>query len=658
MEIKTEVINDNKELTQEQKDKLAKRIADNFSKWDDDRASQIDMARRIMEETYLNQPPRVIEDERMDWKSDVKLNALYNIKRAKKSVIWREMWSNPSQMFDVRGTNQQTEEQAKIQKAAIVDSLNKMDIGKQYDNAVDNLFDIGEMIFKTDWEQRKKVVKRQKKDVGFVLMNVLRNITGAGYVTAPMQDVEIPYYENARVESVSPFMFVFDAPKYKLKNKDSWDSIIKIYKRFDSLDNIQSNKVYKLTDEQIQELKDTGKGDKGSENKAVIDLRDDDENCGELSILFAHGDFRIGGKLYKNYIAEVVAGKYLVRFEENPMYINPFILCALEFDPKTKRGISPLKAAFGMCTEEERLTNVALDAQKLTANPPCWVDESLLDESNTEPDGTIPLAPGKYIKYKSGFGGGFPQVMQFSSGGISDLLGLLGQKISDISSVSSVMYGNIEDSKRTATELSLADKGSNAQAGKELDTINQDFTIPMIKNVAELLAMFKDGTDFVYAQEKGKNIEYKITNSIRQAEYNYIYEDRNALHDRKAKVQELYQIFQGAAQFEPTAYMVNWKEVLITLVETVGYDNVDKFFNDETPSEQFAQDLKQLPEQIQQQLIPIFMQQAQQAMQQMQQQEQQAQMQAQAQNQVQRDMYRQQVRDELVMQNISGNETI
>lgn len=652
MEIKTEVIEEQKALTAEQKEKLAKKIADNFTRWDEDRVSQVDMARKIMLETYLNQPARKFPEE-LSWKSDVKLNALYNIKRAKKSVIWREMWSNPSQMFDVRGTNKQTEELAKLQKAAIVDSLNKMEIGKQYDNAVDNLFDIGEMIFKTDWEQRKKVVKRQNKTIGFVLMSLARSLTGAGYEQVPMKDVEIPYYENARVESISPFMFVFDAPRYKLKNEDSWNSIMKIYKRFDSLDNIRNNKVYTLTAEQIEELKSMS-NDKNSENKELVDIRDTNEYSGEVSVLFAHGDFSINGKHYKNYIAEVVAGKFLVRFEENPMYINPFILCALEFDPTTKRGISPLKASYSLCQKEEDLTNNAFDAQKLTMNPPCWVDENLIDENNSLPDGTIPLKPGKLIKYPNSFNGAFPKVLEFSSAGLADLLGFLAQRISDLSSVSSVMYGNIEDSKRTATELSLADKGSSAQAGKELDTINQDFTIPMIKNVAELLAMFKDGVDYVYTQEKGKNIEYEITNKIRQAQYNYIYEDRNALHDRKAKVQELYQIFQGAAQFEPTAKMINWREVLITLVETVGYDNVDKFFNDEDTVDQFAQELKQLPQEAQQQLIQFFSQETQRIMQNMQQQEQQAEMQAKAQNQVQMDMYRQQARNEIEGQIMTG----
>lgn len=644
MEIKTEVIEPgSKELNDEQKKQLAAKIAANYDDWDDDRNEQIDTAREIMREVYLKQPHKKDKNPKLAWKSDVKLNQLYNIKRARKSVMYREMWSNASQMFDVRGTNEQTEKTAKMQKAAIVDSLEKMGIGKQYDNAIDNWFDIGEMIFKTDWIQKRKVVKRQRKDKGFVLLNLIKRAMGAGEEAVELTDIEIPYYENARVESISPLMFVFDAAKYKIKDKDSWDSIIKIYKRFDSIDNIKNNKLYNLTDEQYQELKNSGQ-DKTEDTKELVDIRDQDEYAGEYAVLFAHGDFKLNGKIYKNYIAEVLAGKYLIRFEENPMYINPFVICATDIDPKTKRGISPLKAVIDMTAEAERLTNVASDVQKLTSNPPAFANEDLFDEDNTEKDGTIIYQPGKIIKYKSSYEGNLPNVINVSANGIDTLLGLFDQKISDLSSVSSVMYGNIEKQKRTATELSLADKGSSAQAAKDMDTINQDFTIPMIENVAELLAMFKDGIEYVYAQEKGKNLEFKITNEIRQAQYNYIFEDRNAIAERRSKYQELYSLAQGAGSNPELFKMINWREILVTAFEMIGFDNVEKFFVPQSPATELSNLLNQIPENVQQQIVPQIMQYLQNMQQQMQAQQQQQEMQNRAAQQVQMDMYRQQAK--------------
>lgn len=644
MEIKTEVIEPgSKELNDEQKKQLAAKIAANYDDWDDDRNEQIDTAREIMREVYLKQPHKKDKNPKLAWKSDVKLNQLYNIKRARKSVMYREMWSNASQMFDVRGTNKQTEKTAKMQKAAIVDSLEKMGIGKQYDNAIDNWFDIGEMIFKTDWIQKRKVVKRQRKDKGFVLLNLIKRAMGAGEEAVELTDIEVPYYENARVESISPLMFVFDAAKYKIKDKDSWDSIIKIYKRFDSIDNIKNNKLYNLTDEQYQELKNSGQ-DKTEDTKELVDIRDQDEYAGEYAVLFAHGDFKLNGKIYKNYIAEVLAGKYLIRFEENPMYINPFVICATDIDPKTKRGISPLKAVIDMTAEAERLTNVASDVQKLTSNPPAFANEDLFDEDNTEKDGTIIYQPGKIIKYKSSYEGNLPNVINVSANGIDTLLGLFDQKISDLSSVSSVMYGNIEKQKRTATELSLADKGSSAQAAKDMDTINQDFTIPMIENVAELLAMFKDGIEYVYAQEKGKNLEFKITNEIRQAQYNYIFEDRNAIAERRSKYQELYSLAQGAGSNPELFKMINWREILVTAFEMIGFDNVEKFFVPQSPATELSNLLNQIPENVQQQIVPQIMQYLQNMQQQMQAQQQQQEMQNRAAQQVQMDMYRQQAK--------------
>lgn len=652
MEIKTEIINDtNKELTEQERNDFAKKIADYFSDWDDDRNAQITTANEIMTEVYLNQPHIKDKNPKLAWKADVKLNSLYNIKRARKSVMYREMWSNSAQMFDVQGTDAQTDKQAKEQKAAIVDSLEKMEIGKQYDIAIDNWFDIGEMIFKTDWVLKKKVVKRQRKDVGFVLLNLVQRALGAGVDAKEMRDVEIPYYENARVESISPFMFVYDASKYKLKNKDSWDSIIKIYKRFDSLDNIKKNKLYNVTPDMLYELgKD--KNYQTEDNKDLSELRDKNEYAGEYAVLFAHGDFKINGKVYKNYIAEVLAGKFLIRFEENPMYINPFILCATEYDPTTKRGISPLKAVIDMTKENEKLTNTAFDVQKLTANPPVFAQEELFNAENTEKDGSIIYEPGKIIEYKSDFNGGLPTVINVSASGISDLLGLLDQKISDLSSVSSVMYGNIESEKRSATELSLADKGGSAQAGKDMDTINQDLTIPMIENVAELLAMFKDGTEYVYAQEKGKNIEFKITNEIRQAQYNYIYEDRNAISERKAKVNEFYQVMTSVGQNPELFKMINWREVLTTVLQQIGFDNVEKFFNPQTPANELNQMLESVPVEVQQEVVPQIMQYLQTMQQNMQQQQTEQEMRNRAQQQVQMQEYRDEAKEQAMLQNM------
>lgn len=658
MEIINEPIEILDQIAEDKKNDLASKISGKFKQWDDDRNSQIATAREIITEVSLNQAAQEFDNEDLKWKSDVKLNALYNIKRAKKSMMWAEMWSNADQMFDVQGTDKETEKLAKIQKAAIVDSLNKMEIQKQYDIAADDLFNIGEMIFKTDWEQRRKIVKRQRKDIGFMLMELFRTVTGAGYSEGNnMKEIEIPYYENARVEAVSPFMFVFDHTKFKPGNQKNWDSLWKIYKRFDTLDNIKNNKVYTITDEMLSALGYNNTDNQNGEKKKLIDLRDIDEYSGQISVLYCHGDFKIDGKLYKNYIAEVLGGRFLIRFEENPLYINPFIYCALEYDPETKRGISPLKCALSLSKEQNRLANTAMDVQKLKANPPIYADEDFFDDENTESKEKIELFPGKIIKIKNNYSGGTPVEVKLSGEGISDLINFSDQKISDLTSVSNFMYGNVTDTKRTATELSLVDKGASSQTAKELDIINQDLTIPMIKNVSELLAMFKDGNEYIYTKEKGENVEYKITNAIRQAQYEYKYEDRNAIENRKTRFEQALNLMQSASQNAELFQMFNWREIFTTAFEMLGFDNPEKFFNEDVPAELFAKQLKQLPPQLQEQIINAFSQELQGMLQNAHQNAQMQQMQEQAQKDVQMQNLRNQYRNEAQLQLVNSNET-
>ncbi len=574
-----------KKLTEDDRQNIAKKIKSNFDSWNQNRQSQLNTAKKIMQEVYLNQP-KAYEDKDDAWKSDIHLGKLLCIKRTKVANVWREMWSNPEQMFNVKGTNQKTQDLAEQQKASIVDALNKMNIGKQYDSAMYNLIDIGEAIFFVDWLEKTKKVKRFK-DNNFIIKEIFRTFNIENEQT-------FPYYQNARVRSISPFMFVYDTSNFEIGNLDSFDSCQKIWKRFENIESLKSDKNYKITEEMIEELKH--ENDVSEENKQLSDLIDEDTRGNGYEVLLLHGDIRYNGTLYKNYIAEVLAGKYLIRFEENPLYINPFVLCALEFDPVTKRGISMLKAPLELCKVQEDLFNTSIDMQKLHANPPQYANETFFDRDIT----ALKLYPGKVIKVKNGYTGGYPQALTLAPTALDSFVVGVGNSIDNLSSTNNNMNGTVMRTDRKATELQLADQGAKIQISKDLDTINQDLTVPMIEKVAEILAMFKNGDDFIFINEKGKNKELRITNEIRQAQYNYTYEDRNALLEQKGKFQELFQLFTQIAQDPEMRKMCNWRELITTAVELVGFDNSDKFFMPESPLTEVYQVLLQAPEDIQQ----------------------------------------------------------
>ena len=91
-----------KKLSKENRDEFARKISDWWGELHDRRKSQIETARRIEKEIFLNQPDR---NRNKEWKSNIKENLAYTIWLSMKSLIWKESWSNEEQMFDTQGTS-------------------------------------------------------------------------------------------------------------------------------------------------------------------------------------------------------------------------------------------------------------------------------------------------------------------------------------------------------------------------------------------------------------------------------------------------------------------------------------------------------------------------------------------------------------------------
>lgn len=566
-----------KKLSKDDRDELAKKISDWWGEFHSKRETQLKTAREIEKQIFLNQSNR---NANKKWKSNIKENKLYTTWDSMKSSMWKEIWSNEEQMFDVQGTAQEYEEMADKQKQALTHALKRMEAGTQFDKAADCWAVYGDFVYKTDWKSRKKKVKRFDPYQGYI-------------------EQELPLEENANIEAINPMFFNFDTTKYKYGDKASWDSCPKIFKRFASIEEIKANPMYKLTKEQEMDLdiaEETKTTSKESDNTLATMKK-----YGELyEVLFLHGDIKFNNVLYKNVVAEVLAGKYLIFFDENPVYINPFIWDCTMLDPETGRGISPLKPILEMSNGKEEMLNVASDIAKLNANPPHWASDTFLKEKYK--NGTIDYEPGKVLEYENSYQGGFPQAVKFDASGIADIISVLSNNISDTSAVNANIMGNIEQGKRTATEMQLANNGSNSRIAMKLDKIYQ-INLKIIENVAELLAMFKNEPETLLVKEKGQRVAVEITNAIRQGSYYYVYEDRNALIDRRAKVQEAFNMFNAAGNNEVLSQRIDWVEVLKTGLESVGFDNADKFFTEPSEIDQVADFVKQLPPEMQQAIM-------------------------------------------------------
>ena len=125
----------------------------------------------------------------------------------------------------------------------------------------------------------------------------------------------------------------------------------------------------------------------------------------------------------------------------------------------------------------------------------------------------------------------------------------------------------------------------------------------VIENTAELLAMFKPNPEIILVKDKGQMIEREITADIRRGQYQYVYEDRNALIDRRAKNQEFYQALTGAAQLPQLAERIDWVEAFKKYLENSGFDNIDAIITEPSQVDQVADFVKQLPPQMQQAIM-------------------------------------------------------
>lgn len=126
-----------------------------------------------------------------------------------------------------------------------------------------------------------------------------------------------------------------------------------------------------------------------------------------------------------------------------------------------------------------------------------------------------------------------------------------------------------------------------------IDNINQNLIIPIVKNVAEMIANFQFGEEQLYLNKNNQEETITIDDEVRQADYRYTYSDRTATVERSNKADMTVQALQEFAQFIP----LNVQEVFTWYMEQKGVDNPERFLQQQAQIPQEIQDyLLQSPE--------------------------------------------------------------
>ena len=122
-----------------------------------------------------------------------------------------------------------------------------------------------------------------------------------------------------------------------------------------------------------------------------------------------------------------------------------------------------------------------------------------------------------------------------------------------------------------------------------IDNINQNLIVPIVKNVAEMIANFNFGDEQIFINKDNQQETLTITDSIRQADYRYTYSDRTLTVEKSNRADMTVQSLERFAQFIP----LNIQEIFTWYMEQKGIEN----------PERFLQQQPQIPQEIQNELL-------------------------------------------------------
>ena len=440
----------------------------------------------------------------------------------------------------------------------------KIGLQRKLDMAVEHLGSVGEMCLFISWSKKYKQVRRP---MDLIKQNFGLPILRQGAFGIFNQEI----YNGANVEAINPLNLVFD-PRVNPEDTAKWDACGKIIKSWETYDSIASNQLFKLSAEELADIKfmlSSPNNDKDkSETQKIDDIIDNDR----IEVLQYWGDYTtLNGKLLKNWHIVVIARKYVAVFEHNRWIINPIINMALFRDVESKRGIPELWSIYDLCKEQENKVNLQNDAQALNLNPPAYAPEGFFKENK------VKLFPGKQVEYKQGLEDPSAIIkMNFPLFSNENIIQYYDSTASNVSGIFPNMQGQQEAHRATATEINVKVQGQTTRLAKTLDTIKQNVIVPMVSKVAELEANMKFGDETVLVNVFGQKMLKRVGDIVRQGNYEYKYTDNSGIQRKLMQNQTLTQILTPV--WNDAAVALNKPEIVKEALNNAGFENTDKYF--------------------------------------------------------------------------------
>ncbi len=534
-------------------------IISKFDYYNDTRSPQLSDNRLISYALYNSDIPKI-----NDWNCKIQLPEIYELAQTLKSHLIQNLYSHPEGMFDVSGIDYASQKYANKQKAMLVNAFEEMKISDEMEKIIDSVVETGEVTLFVGWETKRKKIRR-----ALSLQEQLELNTDAAFI---VEDKIV--YDGAKVKFIDYENFVFDK-----NSTDNWDSCAKIYRTYKTFDEIKSNPANNmLNTEKLELLKGVVASKK---NK-----KDNKYSTSKIEVLEFWGDIELpSGEILKNKIISVAGRNIIIRCEDNPFVINPFIHANIIECPFTGRGISPLRVALILNNISSTILNKQLDALALMMNPPYLAPKGcFMGQQN--------VSPGKIIEYDASLMTTPPTPIPFDKAMTGwDFLNYFKSTIESATGIFKNMAGNIQTQDRTATEINYSVNGQEARLNMILEAINRKIIVPMVEKTAELISNFKIGKESIMIKDRGRVFFVDIDDEVRNSNYIYRYGDRKATFERKSKLKELFEVIKSFENVSAVSERIDWLECFKFALEQYGVENSNNFLtsNESSANENLKQ---------------------------------------------------------------------
>lgn len=579
--------------TQDQKDAIIDLITNNYKDWDDDASARRAQWDKIEKTLYVD----ITGNDRAD-SENILLPEVYEQHQTLLANMIKSNFQNEDMSFNVQGEDANSEQTATLQKANLKDAMRKMGFLKVAHETVHHFLTKGEGVGFTHWET--KIEQTRKKMT--VPEDIIHPVTGELMGQMPIEKLQIVpkiVYDGVKVTPINPLHFVYDKNEVK-----SWDTCGKIIYSLMHPYDIVSNKDFDLLSKDDKAILMEMASNMEDLTSDKDDAKSNMSQVGQQAVVLEYwGDIKLSdGTVMKNYVATVVANRFLVRLEPNPYIINPISMAQWMPDPVSTRGRSPLLVAVPLNQVSSIILNGQLLALRLALNPP------MLAPAGFFTDNYIKLKPGKIVEYDDYLNGARqPTPYTFENIPLgNDFLRLMETKMESSTGAFKYMTGAQDSRSRTATETSATVTGQNTRLSMMITLFNEEWTLPTIKNIAALQANTEfETTEVNMGKSQGQNQFGQVTPEVRQGNYRYTYGDSQSVVENEAKTQKLMTLlapFAGKAN-------INWDSLLQFILRGMNMENADEITQPDPIDAALSQMIgKQLPPETLQQLKEQFIQ--------------------------------------------------